>query len=243
MPLDLTEILAAIAIITVGATIQATVGFGLGLVAAPILLLIDPRFVPAPLMASGVVLTLLVAYRDRQGIDFIGLKFALWGRLFGMVPAALVLSVVSQTLFDLIFALLILLAVLLSALNPSVKPTNRRAIVAGAASGFMGTISGIGGPPIALLYQRSRGRALRGTLSGYFSVGASLSLLLLAAIGRCGIPELLLALLILPGIFLGFAISIPLASRLERTNIRPMVLGLSSVSAVAVLVRAIRCCS
>ncbi len=39
MPLELTEILAVIAIITVGATVQATVGFGLGLVAAPVLLL------------------------------------------------------------------------------------------------------------------------------------------------------------------------------------------------------------
>ncbi len=39
MPLELTEILAASAIITVGATVQATVGFGLGLVAAPVLLL------------------------------------------------------------------------------------------------------------------------------------------------------------------------------------------------------------
>ncbi len=44
---------------------------------------------------------------------------------------------------------------------------------------------------------------LRGTLSGYFCVGAALSLIVLALIGRFGIPELLLALLLLPGIGLG----------------------------------------
>ncbi len=53
------------------------------------------------------------------------------------------------------------------------------------------------------LYQRSRGLKLRGTLSGYFCVGAALSLIVLALIGRFGIPELLLALLLLPGIGLG----------------------------------------
>ncbi len=149
MSLELTEILAASAIIIVGATVQATVGFGLGLVAAPVLLLIEPMLVPGPLMVSGVILTLLIAYRDRQGLDFISLKWALWGRLLGVAPAALVLSVASQTVFDLIFALLVGLAVLLSALGISLQPTNRRTIIAGAASGFMGTISGIGGPPIA----------------------------------------------------------------------------------------------
>ena len=70
MPRQLTEILAASAIITVGATVQATVGFGLGLVAAPVLLLIEPMLVPGPLMASGVILTLLMAYRERQDLDF-----------------------------------------------------------------------------------------------------------------------------------------------------------------------------
>ena len=65
MPLELTEILAASAIITLGATVQATVGFGLGLVAAPVLLLIEPRLVPGPLMSEGVILSLLIAYRDR----------------------------------------------------------------------------------------------------------------------------------------------------------------------------------
>ncbi len=48
MPLELTEILAASAIITVGATVQATVGFGLGLVAAPVLLLTIANAGPRP---------------------------------------------------------------------------------------------------------------------------------------------------------------------------------------------------
>ena len=70
-------------------------------------------------------------------------------------------------------------------------------------------------------------------------MGATLSLSVLALIGRFGIPELQLALVLLPGIGIGFAISGPLASRLNLTSMRPMVLGLSFVAAIAVLVRAI----
>ena len=61
-------------IVTVAAIVQSSVGFGLGMIAAPILLLIDPNLVPAPLMMNGVVLSLMIAYRDRVGIDLMGLK-------------------------------------------------------------------------------------------------------------------------------------------------------------------------
>lgn len=239
MPLTPIELLAAIAIVTVAATVQAAVGIGLGLIAAPLLLLINPSLVPAPLMTTGVLLSFFVAIRDHQGIDFTSLKFALIGRIFGIIPAAVLLSMATQRIFDLTFASLVLLAVLLSALGLSVTPTISRSVIAGAVSGFMGTISGIGGPPIALLYQHSKGPKLRGTLSSYFCVGATLSLITLAVIGRFGVSEIVLALLLLPGILLGFVLSKPLASRLDKTSVRPIILGLSFASAIAVLLKAI----
>ncbi|MCM1984870.1 sulfite exporter TauE/SafE family protein [Lyngbya confervoides] len=239
MPLSPSEVLLAIAIVTVGATVQSAVGFGLGLVAAPLLLLIDPRLVPAPLMTAGVLLTVLMGYRDRQGIDFHSLKFALSGRLLGMAPAALMLSVASQGIFDLIFAVLVLVAVALSAWGRSLPPTRPRAVLAGAASGFMGTISGIGGPPIALLYQRSHGLQLRGTLAGFFGVGSLLSLLVLSRVGRFGWLEIKLAGVLMPGIALGFALSGSLAARMSKTSVRPFILGLSGAAAMTVLIRAL----
>ena len=71
---------------------QGAAGFGLGLIAAPILLLLDPRWVPGPLMAAGIGLTVLVAYRERADIDMMGLRFAFVGRTVGTVAAALVLT-------------------------------------------------------------------------------------------------------------------------------------------------------
>ena len=50
----------------------------------------------------------------------------------------------------------------------------------------MGTISSVGGPPVALLYQDERGSEVRGTLSSIFAVGALFSLVVLAVVGEFG---------------------------------------------------------
>ena len=69
------------------------------------------------------------------------------------------------------FAVLVLLAVAVSIQGRRLAPPDRNLAGAGLASGFMGTISGIGGPPIALAYLGLDGPALRATLARYFLVG------------------------------------------------------------------------
>jgi hypothetical protein len=57
-PLTPIKLLAACAAVTIGSTVQGSVG--LGLVAAPILALIDPMLIPGPILLCGLVLTLLM---------------------------------------------------------------------------------------------------------------------------------------------------------------------------------------
>ncbi|MDH3214132.1 MAG: hypothetical protein OEM05_16765, partial [Myxococcales bacterium] len=80
-PLGPSEVVTVFAVVAVGSSVQASVGFGLGLIAAPVLLLVDAQLVPGPLMASGIALTVLVAYRERAAIDLVGLRFAFGGRV------------------------------------------------------------------------------------------------------------------------------------------------------------------
>ena len=60
---------------------QASVGIGLSLIAAPVLMLIDRALVPGPLLTSSIVLGVLMALRDRDAIDTYHLRFALLGRV------------------------------------------------------------------------------------------------------------------------------------------------------------------
>ncbi len=225
--------------VALGSAVQATVGFGVGLIAAPVLLLLYPPLIPGPLMASTIVMVLLVALRDHTHIDLAGLRYALMGRVVGTLAAGLFLAFASTQLFDLTFGGLVLFAAFLSAAGLHVSPGPRNATIAGALSGLMGTISAIGGPPMALLYQREGAARLRGTLAGLFIVGGLFTLFVLAGVGRFGWVEFQLALLLTPASVLGFLISLPLRDRVSPAAVRPLVIGLSIACGIAVLWRAL----
>jgi hypothetical protein len=231
------EIALAVTTVAVGALLQGSVGFGLAMVSAPILVLIDPRLVPAPLLFGSLSLTLLMAYRDRAGIDVFGLQWALLGRLGGTAVGLYALSRLSGDRFILAFGVLVLIAVGLSVSGLHPRPTRRTLLGAGLASGFMGTTTAIGGPPMALVFQHAPGAKLRGTLAGYFIVGVSISLAALAAIGRLGATELRLAVLLQPGIVVGFAVSNRLIGRLDGGQLRPAVLSVSAAMALVVILK------
>ena len=231
------EIALAVTTIAVGALLQGSVGFGLAMVAAPVLVLIDPRFVPAPLLFGSLSLTALMAYRDRAGIDFFGLQWALLGRLGGTAVGLYALTRLPSDRFIFAFGVLVLLAVGLSVSGLHLRPTRRTLVSAGIVSGFMGTTTSIGGPPIALVYQHAPGPKLRGTLAGFFISGVSISLVALAAIGRLGTTELWLAAMLQPGVVVGFAVSNRLIGSLNPARLRPAVLTVAAAMAIVVILK------
>lgn len=231
------EFLVALGVVVLGSVVQATVGFGLALIAAPVLMLIYPPFVPGPLMAAALVLVLLVAYRDHHAIDVAGLGYAMAGRVVGTLAAGVFLVIASVEAFNLVFGGLVLAAALISALGLRVSPGPKNTTIAGALSGLMGTISSIGGPPMALLYQGEGTTRLRGTLAGFFIVGGAFTLGVLAAVGRFGWEELRLAGLLAPATLLGFLLALPLRRRVSENAARPLVIVLSAACGVAVLWR------
>jgi len=231
------QIALALGFVLLGATLQATVGFGMALIAAPTLLLIYPEFVPGPLMAASMILTGLVVWSERSHVDLSGMASAAVGRIVGTAAAAVFLVFASTHLFDLAFGLLVVLGVVLSAMHPALVPTRATAAIAGAVSGLMGTISAIGGPPMALLYQNAGAARLRSTLAGFFVLGTTISVVALWAVGRFGVEEVWLSILLCPAMAAGFFLAVPLRSRVSGRAIRPLVLGLSLAAAALVLWR------
>lgn len=71
----------------------------------------------------------------------------------------------------------------------------------------MGTTIGVGGPPLTLVYQRSSGSEIRGTLAPIQSFGAATSLAALAVVGELEMRDLGRGLLLAPGMVIGFAVS------------------------------------
>jgi uncharacterized membrane protein YfcA len=227
----------ALSIVAVGACVQGSLGFGLGLIAAPVLALIDDDLVPGPLLFVGVVLTIIVAAREHAALDWHGIRWALVGRVLGTILGTVVIAFVSDDGLILMLAGSILLAVGLSVAGWQVRPTPGTLVGAGTVSGVMGMLTSIGGPPMALVYQRERAAQLRTTLAGFFLFGASLALVALAIGGEFGGHELLLGLSLLPGLFVGLFASRWMARYLDHGWTRPAVLAFSAFSALLLIVQ------
>ena len=233
------EIAAAVVVMAAGAAVQGSVGFGMNVVAAPILIQIDPDLVPGPLLAASLANTLLIAFRDRSEID----RSALWWALLGRVPGAalgafLLVEVFSQWGLSVFLASVILVGVALS-VTPIRLPSGRSIIaVGGFVSGVAGTSTGVGGPPLALTLQHVAPRRLRGTLSVYFLFAASISLVFLGAWGQFGTTHLLAIAVLVPGQLFGYLVSGRLVRVLDRGYTRPALLAISVAAALSLLIRA-----
>lgn len=233
------EWLLASVVTLFGAILQGSIGFGLGLLGVPLLVLVNPDFVPGPLLLAALILNLFISGRERKSIDTLRLKWAILGRAFGTGLGAGLLLIFPRDNLSLLFGSMVLLAVMISiaGVDFSLSPCNL--FGAGTFSGFMGTTSAIGGPPVALVYQRKTGPQLRGTLAAIFIFGTVLSLFTLMLIRRFGWQELLAGISLLPGVLLGFAFSSATAKVLDRGFTRPAVLIASAVSAAAVILKSL----
>ena len=229
----------AFGVLAAGAVVQGTVGFGINLVAAPILVLIDPHLVPVPIIVASLVLNLLVGRRDRGERPWHAMRWPIAGQIPASVAGAATVAVVSERGLAVLFGVLVLIGVALSVVGGHHRPTSRLGFAAGAASGFMGTTTGIGGPPIALVYQHEPGPQLRAALSRFFAVGSVAALASLLVFGQFHLSDLALAAGLLPGVVVGFWLSRHTVHRLDRAWLRPALLAVSGASAVVVLVRAL----
>ena len=239
LPIGPLEALIVLVVVTLSAAVQTGAGFGLALISAPVVLLVHAPFVPGPLMAASLLLTVLMAWHERSAIDLHGVGWAFCGRLLGTALAAAVVAMASRRAFDLLFGVLVLVAVFLSVAGLNPRPGRGSAVGAGVLSGFIGTISSIGGPPMALLYQREEGARLRSTLAAFFVLSGPVSIVALAFVGRFGWDEVVLTVFLCPAMLAGFYLGGVLRGPLDRAGIRPLVLGLSAASALAVLGRAL----
>jgi uncharacterized protein len=188
--------IACVLVVYVGATVQASIGIGLGMIASPMLALADTAFIPVAIMLAVVPLTFAIAWVDRRHIEPREVGFALVGRVPGTIAGALVVAALSDRVLAVMVAASVLLAVVASITGRLFQPTDRALVVAGLASGFAGTTTGVGGPPMALTYQNSDPATMRATISAFFAIGALMSIGALALAGEIGVRQLQLTALI-----------------------------------------------
>jgi len=231
------HILLANLAVFAGAFLQGLAGYGIGTLSAPLLFLISPLFLPGPLILNSVLLTLLILWRSRAALGFRQVRFAIGGDVVGTVLAVVTLAVLTTRGFELTFGVLILLAVGMSVIGLRPALSARNSVVAGAASGYMGTITAVGGPPIALIYQDQSGPLVRANLSAFFLFASIASAAALTFSGLIGARELWLFAAMLPGMLTGFLASGHLVNRVPFAALRPVILSIAALAGITAIVK------
>lgn len=224
-------------VVACGGLLQGLVGFGLALVAVPLLALLDPALVPVPVLVIACAHAMMSLVREFGHVDWRGVGWAMLGRLPGTLIGIWIVRSLDQKSFGVVVGLVVLLCVLLSLVSWRPRPTPPSLVTAGVASGSFGTATSIGGPMIALVYQNETGPQVRATLAAFFTLGTVTSLLGLATAGGVTAGQVWNGVALIPFLVAGFLVSGPLRRRFDAKGIRTPMLVVAGASAVALVVR------
>jgi uncharacterized protein len=231
-------LVGALLIVFLGGTLQGSIGFGFAVLSVPILTLLDPGFVPVAPQILALPMGIAAVLRERAGIDMSGVGWIIVGRVPGSFAAAAVLSFAVGKTLDFLIGSLVLATVLIIASGVRVPLNRWTRVAAGLFSGFSGTASAIGGPPVALLYRYQTGPTVRATLGTIFSIGLLINLAVLTVTGILNTNDLKTALILAPAAALGFASSSLLHRRVEGRILGAGILAVATVASVGLLIRA-----
>ena len=234
--LDLATASVAVAVMALGSAFQAALGIGMALFVVPILALVDPGYIPGPMLLAGTVLAAITAYRERDAIDRRGLAISLLGLAAGTITGAIALRLATGANVQRVFGALVLAAVIVSTFfsTSGLRGTMsaRSLILGGGAAGIMGTMVGIHGPPISLVFQNAEPRVARAMLGAFFTIAYLGSVGALALFGLFGEAELKRTVVLLPGVAAGLALA-PLTRRfVDRDRLRLAILAVAAGSGV-----------
>lgn len=231
-----TTYLIAAVIVLFSAVLQGAGGIGFDMFAAPVIALFRPELVPGPMLLLGGLLALFSAVREFGEIAWGVLAFTLLGRVPAAFIAGAAISVIPVRWLSVVFALIILMGVAMSFFGWRVVPRGRNFALAGLMSGLMGTITSVGAPPLAIVFQDFTGAQLRATVGAYLIVGASASIVALRVIDRFGPADLWLSLGLVPPLIGGFALSNLVVPHIDRRTMRIWILGMAGAAALILLV-------
>jgi uncharacterized protein len=227
------------AAVLLGAAVQGSVGLGLGLVAAPVVSLLQPSLMPGSLLIATALLPVLTLTGEWRHVDYRGVSWALVGRLAGTAGGVWVVATLAPKTLGLVVGVMVLIAVVLTASTLHVRPTPRTLSAAGVVSGVAGTATSIGGPPIALVYQHDPGPRVRASLAAYFVVGVCLSLGALAIGGQLPREQVTTGLALLPFVVVGFMLAQPLRRYVDGRWLRSALLVVVTVSGVVLVIQSL----
>lgn len=224
-------------------SISGLSGFGYALVSVPLLLVVfEPTTVIVVLAFIGVFTNALVVHDSLRTVEGRALVSLLPWSALGLDAGVELLRAVEAVYIELaagslviVFSVMLLQGWTLPGLRGRWGP-----VVAGASAGVMSTSTGIGGPPIVMLFaaRKLARNVFRATNAAYFLILATLTLSLLLLRGMVDLQHLGIAALLVPAAFLGKTLGTWMSGLLSGSNFRTVTLGIACAAGCVGILRA-----
>ncbi len=239
MDLSTLDVIAALVVTFAAALAQGMVGIGFAVVSVPLLSLINPTLAPVPQLLVVLPLTLFMGLRERRHADLAGVTWVLIGRLPGAAIGVTLVLVATQRSLDVLIAALVLAGVAIRARDVTVTRGRTTDLLVGTFAGVSSMVASMGGPPMALLFHDRGPATIRASLAFVFTVGLVLTISVRLLAGLITADDVKVAAIIFPALALGYAVSVPLSSKIGATFVRRSILVVSTTAAVGLLVKAL----
>lgn len=223
----------------VGAFVQSSIGFGIAVVSAPVIVMVEPQLMPVSLLVCAIFLPWVQLASGPREISWRPLGWSLGARALATPLGVVVVAATSADAIAVIVGALILVTVAVSVRSVDVRPTRGAMVAAGAISGVSGTAASIGGPFMALALQHEPPARLRATLAVFFIVGSAVSLGGLALAGEITAEQVRAGIIWWPFVVAGHLAAGPVRSRLPAATLRRVVLAFCVVASLGVIARAL----
>ena len=236
--MSLTTLALLSAAVLLAAFVQGSTGVGFALIVAPVLGLIAPEQLPVCVLVLMLPLNFYVAWRERAGIDLSSGGWITAGRVAGTFGGLWVLAVLSNTHMNILIGVSTIAAVVATLLMPAFTPLPSVYVLTGLITGVTETATGIGGPPLALVYQHHPPAVMRSTIALCFLIGELISLAFLWYADRAQAQQLITALQLTPALIAGALLSRLSHHRVDSRALRLFVMLFSLASGSVLLLRA-----
>jgi uncharacterized protein len=233
------ELVVAAIALTVGSAVQTVIGFGMALIAVPIVLAVGADgFVPGVFLVVLMAQAITLGLGERRDADVHLLSWFIPARVVGTIAGTAVAASVTKDAATVIVGALVLAAVAMSWRGLRVPYVPAGFLGAGVASGFSNVLSSIGGPPLALTMQDRPPPVQRATQGFSAMFGSVFSMVSLAVAGRFGGHDLAIGLLLIPAALVGTLLGNPLRRHVHDANaLRPWLWTVAVGGSVAAVIR------
>jgi|TARA_B110000116_G_scaffold128168_1_gene111159 uncharacterized membrane protein YfcA len=233
------EILVVVVAVVAGSMVQATAGVGITLVAAPVLLAVDPAFVPLPLILGGAVVGIRNVTMEFAGFDARRWRRCLLGAPVGLVLGELALANLSERGLTAAIGLLVVISV--GAMASGWQPRRRSwtSVLAGLLVAFSLRVAALPGPPYAILHHDDPPEVLRPNISALVLVLAGTISIRLLVGGEVTGADLGRVALVMGSALVGLLLAPPLRRWVDSGWFRPALLSVCGLGGLATALGAI----